>query len=380
MSNICNNCSNTDINCSDNYSSNCIIWDGTDIECLGISKGDNLTFIENAIAEKVCLILDSINLTNVSLCGDILTLIENKDKNVANLLQALITESCTLRELIANIENTPAQIGVNVDIKCLSINIDPCDIDKSLDLNIVLQTIINGYCALKTQVDNIEIQIGESVTNVINETIIDGVLSNKLLSCQPNRIVKSGAASTAVLNYRGFVPPFVALPYFGSLSYFDGTGKGIIGTPMCNYNICNGNNGTPDLRGFTIVGAINGAGGGTLSPLVDPTLPQNAGMNYSIGDSGGENRHKLTISEIPSHGHGFVAAPHTHTVALKYQTSSGSQTQTLMTDAVDGIPGSPFVKTTSSTIITGTISNTGSDQYHENRMPFKAAIWIMMVD
>lgn len=46
--------------------------------------------------------------------------------------------------------------------------------------------------------------------------------------------------------------------------------------------LCNGENGTPDLRDKFVLGA---------------------GNSYSVGATGGEATHRLTISEMPSHSH-----------------------------------------------------------------------------
>lgn len=58
------------------------------------------------------------------------------------------------------------------------------------------------------------------------------------------------------------------------------------------WTYCDGNNGTPDLRGRTIIGAgsWNGADG-------------YGNVLYNTGDSGGERMHQLTIAEMPAHNH-----------------------------------------------------------------------------
>lgn len=56
--------------------------------------------------------------------------------------------------------------------------------------------------------------------------------------------------------------------------------------------LCNGENGTPDLRNRFIVGA---------------------GDEYEVGATGGEKTHTLTTEEMPSHTHTFTGKAHTHT-------------------------------------------------------------------
>lgn len=53
---------------------------------------------------------------------------------------------------------------------------------------------------------------------------------------------------------------------------------------------CDGNNGTPDLRGRTIIGT------GNYSDTFGNTT-------YILGCIGGERMHKLTIEEMPKHNH-----------------------------------------------------------------------------
>ena len=60
--------------------------------------------------------------------------------------------------------------------------------------------------------------------------------------------------------------------------------SGSIASIPSGWVLCNGTNATPDLRDRFIVGA---------------------GGSYSIGESGGEDAHTLTIDEMPSHTHTY---------------------------------------------------------------------------
>ncbi len=98
------------------------------------------------------------------------------------------------------------------------------------------------------------------------------------------------------------------------------------------WQLCNGTNGTPDLRDRFIVGV---------------------GDSYTFGDIGGENSHILTVDEL---------APHTHTFPLY----SGSYNAL---PAVDRMYSSGV----------GVSSSTGGGDAHENRPPYFALCFIMAV-
>lgn len=136
--------------------------------------------------------------------------------------------------------------------------------------------------------------------------------------------------------------------------------------------LCDGTNGTPDLRNRFIVGA---------------------GTDYSVGNTGGANNVTLTTTQMPNHTHTVTGGSHTHKVyyddemrsvgdnhkhgslVAKYETGLGSisgqeyynyyvNTDTGVTD-----PGTH----------SHTVSNTGSGNAHENRPPYYALAYIMKI-
>ena len=160
-----------------------------------------------------------------------------------------------------------------------------------------------------------------------------------------------------------------------------------------NWNLCDGTNGTPDLRGQFVIGA---------------------GGSYNVGNTGGESEHTLTVNEMPSHNHTFTGNSHTHSLNLEGLTTSsnGAHTHTFQSEngwkpfndlnhIGDGIGYSlnfysygnynPIQSagkhthtisgsgTIDSTVATGTISNVGGSQPHNNLPPYYALCYIMKI-
>ena len=108
--------------------------------------------------------------------------------------------------------------------------------------------------------------------------------------------------------------------------------------------LCDGLNGTPDLRERFIVGA------GGNNPSVDA-------LSYSVGDTGGANLITLSEAQMPTHNH----AVYHH---------AGWQGPGANTHGAGG--GDNFTL-----VIPGVTSSTGSSQAHENRPPYYALAYIM---
>lgn len=123
--------------------------------------------------------------------------------------------------------------------------------------------------------------------------------------------------------------------------------------------LCDGSNGTPDLRGRFVIGAHGDS--------------DSDAATYDVGDTGGSETHTLTTAEMPSHTHTAtsVDSGHTHSFTVGNNadidndvgTSSGS--------------GSTDTTASGTANITTTIASTGGGFPHENRPPYYALCYIM---
>ena len=135
---------------------------------------------------------------------------------------------------------------------------------------------------------------------------------------------------------------------------------GAIADIPSGWALCDGSNGTPDLRDRFIVGA---------------------GGDYNVGNTGGANSVTLTVDQMPSHSHSSgtlstdTSGSHSHTYnkpVIGRSCTSGEW------DVYEG-----FVNAYTSSDgshdhdVTGDTGSTGGGQPHENRPPYYALCFIM---
>ncbi len=362
----------------------CIKWTGDPIPSLGICTGDMMDEVTSVILTKLLTIIDGTGIVMDDLvlhCDIVKTAMLGKANTLFNFLQALFDISCTVN---AKVDSVTAIVTAPTvyDLKCLT---PP----SKTDTPSVLQQLIIEFCAVVTKVNALTADILETDSTLNNlTTTIQNTTGNQLLtsitSCNGGYgITKTGSGKDASISFDAQVPPFSAVFVWNptALGSFDATGKGKTGTPFCGWFVMNGLNGTPDMRGYTAMGAtaLPGITGPGLQSAVDPTT--NADLTYgtNIGDRKGEVKHKLTISEIPSHIHNNTISDtgHTHHVAPFRANLAGG------TNAYDVLASNPTTFSTGDPNTSSTSSNVsivnqsiGGDIAHENRQPSFAGFWI----
>jgi PKD repeat protein len=87
---------NHDDDSCDSISSNCVIWQGDDIECINLCKGDTVSDVVNKLAIELCDIMDTLDVTNYDLsCFNLTTC---SPENFQALIQLLIERICKLEQ------------------------------------------------------------------------------------------------------------------------------------------------------------------------------------------------------------------------------------------------------------------------------------------
>jgi microcystin-dependent protein len=197
-------------------------------------------------------------------------------------------------------------------------------------------TDTNGYSNKIKEIHTILLNSVRNITNISKDLTLSSFKLNKGLNLNTN--VK--------LN---FIPK-------GTIIMFNGS------EPPKGWLLCNGQNGTPDLRNRFIVGI---------------------GSNYKLNDTGGADTVVLNVNQLPKHSHSGscnteMNGNHSHSLHLKHgcTNKSGGNDRT-----VTNCHGWEDRRTESAGNHTHTtncsMTTTGNNAPHENRPPYYALAFIM---
>ena len=257
---------------------------------------------------------------------------------------------------------------------------------------------LTGIDATKIITGNTQVQTIDTGSNGHVKVITEG--GERLRISNGGQIGLSGAnygSSGQVLTSQGSGSAAAWTTVIGVPSGIIAVWSGSEGSIPSGWYLCNGSNGTPDLRNRFIVGA-------------------GSGSNYSVGNTGGSDTVTLSTSQIPAHSHttnnhshnASVSDPgHGHSVSVSdpghsHNTSvTGAKlfpgyggahvpyggaggypgTHFNMSNANTGISANASNANTSISVSTGnanpSTNNTGGGGSHENRPPYYALCYIM---
>lgn len=118
---------------------------------------------------------------------------------------------------------------------------------------------------------------------------------------------------------------------------------------------------------FSLLGTMYGGNGQTTFALPDlrGRVPIHLGAGYIQGQTGGEQAHTITMSEMPTHTHVANATSDPH-------VTNPENYQPLPNDALFAVVNSLYTATASNltTLLPATSTNVGGSQAHTNMQPY----------
>lgn len=356
-------------------------YTGDAIPELGICTGDKLNEIEEVILNKILEFMDGQGITlsslTISQCDFIksfMTLAPN-DKSLLNSIDVILQAICALNTKVEDLKTDLTSVTSFVyDLKCLTVD--------SPTTQKVVQALIDEVCTLKTQLTN-SILISEVTDIVVNQLV------NSITACTPssNAITVSGTGTDTKISINALVPPYTPIWSYAGVDNFDSTGKGIPEKGFCGWYICNGLNGTKDLRGWKVAGANSGVPGPALIGNADPAAYPNTVpvANVSIGmqERRGEFYHENSVNEMPFHRHPISQGGHAHNLKAIANGKIGGAGTLKVAMAVSQ-PGSTDINQVTDQSIADIpgfeTEGAGGGFPHNNVDPTVYGIWIMRIN
>ena len=144
-------------------SSNCIVWQGPDIPCINLCKGDTVSDVVAALATELCTILDQLNVSNYDLSCLGITACGPKDFQA--LIQLLINKICDAQGI------TGPDIRTESGCPDCIVTVAECfrtGNNTTMQLLDYVNMIAEKVCALIDEIANINQQIDEIIIRIEN--------------------------------------------------------------------------------------------------------------------------------------------------------------------------------------------------------------------
>jgi|694.fasta_scaffold00084_14 hypothetical protein len=168
-------------------SSNCIVWQGPDIECINLCKGDTISDVVAAMATELCTILDQLNVSNYDLACLGITACGPNDFQA--LIQLLIDKVCEDHNAIESDTRTSTTRTSGNCPDCV-VTVASCfrtGNQTTMQLLDYVQMIADKVCALISSITIINQQIDQltiRVETLENTPIPEPVIPSFTLGCQ----------------------------------------------------------------------------------------------------------------------------------------------------------------------------------------------------
>lgn len=160
--------------------SNIIPWEGSNLPCIGLCKGDMVSDVVYKVANELCKIKKELDLEDLDLkCViDICLSCPDPEKTLKTVLQLIINKVCTLEELINNF--TPGQSSFDEKIITVASCFLPMqnsegDSISKLPHSDYTRVIANKVCSILTSINSLDLRLDATELDI---TILYNSIAN----------------------------------------------------------------------------------------------------------------------------------------------------------------------------------------------------------
>lgn len=391
-----------DCGCKIRLSTDCVIYQGDELPDYDLTQGQNLTEVLITIFSKLDKLFKNTSISNGINVGSGVRIFKQKNKK-----RELEFRTITPTDSIKVRQKNSEEVEFNVDVEWLKnlilSNQTKTEIEnigdgerilvndpsgrkliksiKSLDNDLIVTTsnntitVKNNRTFTETPIKSVGYgtKIYKGKNN--NSDEIKSITSDNLIIQEDGDTIKINAKEAQDIPLEDILKRLI---HPGFIQDWYGNSNNIPN----GWFLCDGTNGTPDLRGMFIVG------------YDDRVEDYN-----QVGKTGGLKDVSLNVNQIPSHNHngstdskgdhfhqtlvsreddGFVSYPTaTTSTNVRRRTGDHSENYALTRSAIPAEPNVGKTSTTGGHTHGLTISSTGGGESHENRPPYYVLVKIM---
>jgi hypothetical protein len=143
-------------------SSNCIIWEGSDITCIDLCNGDTISDVTYKLGIKLCDFIDDFDFSSFDL-SCIAPEGPEPEKTLLKILELLRDKTCELESIIDGLDLSPTVDFpvLDVNLKCLAITDGSGNVLNDDSNEEIVQAIIDEVCELRDDVDTLETEVDD---------------------------------------------------------------------------------------------------------------------------------------------------------------------------------------------------------------------------
>lgn len=157
--------------CGSPTTTECVIWQGENLQCLGIEKGQKLSLSVKKLADEVCNLKSELDLSDLDLkcVFDLCLSCPEPEKTLKTVLQLLINKVCTIDEIIKNLETDTTGETVLIRLnQCFEFSTPDNTVVRELPHEEYTKRIANEVCLLKGTLTSLNERVSTLETKVVS--------------------------------------------------------------------------------------------------------------------------------------------------------------------------------------------------------------------